>query len=337
LPVASSANAYYAPAGSLVHESNYLWLEAGSNFGVMINQGVQKDHQSTTSHLTTLLTNAAISWKAYFEGINGATCPLSAVGSYAPKYNPFVFFDDITSNQSVTSVSCISHIRPYTEFANDLTNNTVARYVFIKPNECNSMSISCPGVSDRIAQGDTWLAQEVPKILSSPAYQSGGAVIIVWDQTVDQSALGLIILSPLAKQGYVNTVRYTHGSTLRTLQEILGVTPLLGDAANQTSFDDFFGMSTVTQGAVKLTWSPSVGASTYNIKRSTTNNGPFITIATGIANTTYTDRTLTGGQQYFYEVSAVNGSGESAASVSVAATAPSAPLPPTNLTVTAAP
>jgi hypothetical protein len=321
----------------LVHESNYLWLEAGSNFGVMLDQGVQKDHQSTTSHLTTLLTNAGISWKAYFEGIIGTVCPLSAAGAYAPKFNPFVFFDDLTSNANATSVSCINHIRPYTELAADLTNNTVARYVFIKPDICNSMSISCPGVSDRVAQGDKWLSQEVPKILSSPAYQSGGAVIILWDQTADQSDLGLILLSPLAKQGYVNNVRYTHGSTLRTIQEILGVTPFLGDAANQTAFDDFFGTTAINQGAVKLNWSPSVGASTYNVKRSTTNSGPFITIATGIASTTYTDRTLTGGQQYFYEVTAVNGSGESTASVSVAATAPSVPLPPADLTVTPAP
>jgi len=42
-------------------------------------------------------------------------------------------------------------------------------------------------------------------------------------------------VSPSAKGGgYANSIHYTHGSTLRTIQEIFGVTPLLGDAANAT-------------------------------------------------------------------------------------------------------
>ena len=51
----------------------------------------------------------------------------------------------------------------------------------------------------------------------------------------------MIVLSPLARGGgYFNRVYYTHSSTLRTFQEILGVTPLLGDAANATSLSDLF-------------------------------------------------------------------------------------------------
>jgi hypothetical protein len=50
----------------------------------------------------------------------------------------------------------------------------------------------------------------------------------------------MIVLSPLAKQGYGNTVHYTHGSTLRSVQEIFGVQPLLGDAANATDLADLF-------------------------------------------------------------------------------------------------
>ena len=43
-----------------------------------------------------------------------------------------------------------------------------------------------------------------------------------------------------AKPGYSNTIAYNHGSTLRTVQEIFGVTPLLGDAANATNLGDLF-------------------------------------------------------------------------------------------------
>jgi len=51
----------------------------------------------------------------------------------------------------------------------------------------------------------------------------------------------MIVLSRDAKGGgYSNTILYTHSSTLRTLEEIFGVTPLLGDAANATDLRDLF-------------------------------------------------------------------------------------------------
>ncbi len=39
---------------------------------------------------------------------------------------------------------------------------------------------------------------------------------------------------------YSNSIHYTHGSTLRTFEEIFGVTPLLNDAANETDLSDLF-------------------------------------------------------------------------------------------------
>ena len=50
----------------------------------------------------------------------------------------------------------------------------------------------------------------------------------------------MIVLSPKAKAGYSNSLAYSHSSTLRTMQEIFGVTPLLGDAANATNLSDLF-------------------------------------------------------------------------------------------------
>jgi len=51
----------------------------------------------------------------------------------------------------------------------------------------------------------------------------------------------MIVLSNNAKGGgYSNTIQYTHSSTLRTLEEIFGLTPLLGDAANASDLSDLF-------------------------------------------------------------------------------------------------
>ena len=236
LAMGSHAEQYFNPPGNHPSLPNYLWLEAGTNFGISDDNAPSSNHQSTTAHLVTLLKNANISWKSYDEDISGSSCPLTSSGKYAVKHNPFVYFDDVTNTLSTTSAYCIAHVRPYTELATDLQNNTVASYNFITPNLCNDMH-DCS-----IATGDTWLANNIPMIMNSTAYQQGGVIFITWDEGEGgDGPIGMIVLSPMAKgAGYQNTVHYTHGSTLRTLEEIFHVTPLLGDAANQTDLRDLF-------------------------------------------------------------------------------------------------
>ena len=86
---------------------------------------------------------------------------------------------------------------------------------------------------------------------------------------------------------------------------------------------------------VALSWSASSGATSYNVKRATTSGGPYTQISTS-TGTNSTDTGLTNGTTYFYVVSAVNASGESANSAQVSAT-PKSPVPavPTGLIATA--
>ena len=242
LPMASYAERYYNPPGIHPSEPNYLWLEAGTNFGITDDADPRANHQATHEHLVTLLSRAGISWTSYQEDISGTACPLVSRGLYAPKHNPMVYFDDVTDTNDPHSATCIAHVRPYAELATALRQNSVARYNFITPNLCNDMHGAgrCP--ANPIARGDVWLAAEVPKILNSQTYQHGGVLLITWDEGEGSDGpIGMIVLSPLAKGGgYTNTIPYTHSSTLRTLQEIFGVTPLLGDAAQATDLHDLF-------------------------------------------------------------------------------------------------
>ncbi len=243
LSIASYTQQYYNPTGNHPSEPNYLWLEAGTNFGVANDNDPAQNHQSTQAHLVTLLSQAGISWKSYQEDISGDVCPLSGIGLYAPKHNPMVYFDDITNTNDPMSATCLTHVRPYTELAADLQGNTVPRYAFITPNLCHDMhgAPACAS-ADQVALGDTWLSTAVPPILAAPAYRNNGVLLITWDEgTGGDGPIGMIVLSPWAKGGgYTNTVYYTHSSTLRSLQEIFGVTPLLGDAAQATDLSDLF-------------------------------------------------------------------------------------------------
>jgi len=242
LPMASHAEQYYNPPGLHPSEPNYLWLEAGTNFGILDNNDPLQNHQSSTQHLVTLLDRAGISWRAYQEGTSGAVCPLTDLGDYVVHHDPFVFFDDITRVNDAHAPSCVAHVRPYAELQASLDDDTAARYNFITPSVCDDMHTDCAPLNDRVKQGDTWLSTELPKLLASRAYANNGAIFITWDEAKPgDGPIGMIVLSPKAKGGgYQNTIHYTHSSTLRTIEEIFGVTPMLGDAANATDLSDLF-------------------------------------------------------------------------------------------------
>ncbi len=243
LPQASHAARYYNPPGLHPSLPNYLWLEAGSNCGVLDDNPPADNHQATTAHLVTLLTHAGIAWRTYVEGIDGRTCPLTAAYPYVPKHTPVVYFDDVTNGNDPHAPTCIAHVRPYTELGPALRSNHVARYITITPSLCDDGHDACAPLHDPIKQTDAWLARAVPPILQSAAYHRGGVLFITWDEGEGGSdgPIGLLALSPHAKgHGYTSTLHYTHSALLRTVQEILGVRPLLGDARHAPDLRDLF-------------------------------------------------------------------------------------------------
>ncbi len=89
--------------------------------------------------------------------------------------------------------------------------------------------------------------------------------------------------------------------------------------------------------AVSLSWTASSGATSYHVKRATTAGGPYSQIAAPTA-VAYSDASVANGSTYYYVVSAVNSTGESADSgqASATPTAPAQPPPvPTGLSATA--
>ncbi len=243
LPMASRCEQYYTAPGVASSLPDYLWLEGGTNYGITTSPepSTSAGRIRNTNHFVTLLFNAGISWRSYQESISGTTCPTNSSGLYAAYHNPHVYFDDVSTNASY----CLAHIRPYTLLTADLANNTVARYNFITPNLCDDMhnSTGCAS-TDRIRNGDNWLLQEIPRIMNSQAYSNNGAIFLTWDESnlpPTSSPIGMLIISSLGKgHGYANTNYYTHGSTLRTMQEIFGVKPLLFGANSAASLADLF-------------------------------------------------------------------------------------------------
>ena len=309
---ASYHNVLATQSGSNPHihpsEPNYIWAEAGTNFGIANDDDPYRDNppnsQNTTQHLSALLQKVGRTWKSYQEDIDLAsvngkltnvplpqsqwTVPLVSFNgvfdsnsllnayndslqyNYAAKHNPMVFFTDTNGgNNTTTSNALASHYAPLQQLAVDLTNNTVADYNWITPNQYNDqhsgLSAGFAGLAGDSAQikvGDNALARLVPMIMSSKAYKDGGVIILWWDESEGDGessdnaddfnhTIGEILISDLAHPNegglpYASPVDMTHSSDLRTMQNIFhvkvtgGSSPYLGDAANANDLSDLF-------------------------------------------------------------------------------------------------
>jgi len=89
----------------------------------------------------------------------------------------------------------------------------------------------------------------------------------------------------------------------------------------------------VSSQQINLNWVDQAGAVGYNLKRSTTNGGPYTTIVTDLRGLSYSDAVPTGSTTYYYVVTAANGGGESSNSAQASANTPAPALPaaPTGL------
>src|SRR5258708_9512687 len=68
LPIAGYTEQYFNPPRLHPSEPNYLWLEAGTNFGILNDADPPHNHNQSTEHLVPLLDQAGIALKTYQEG-----------------------------------------------------------------------------------------------------------------------------------------------------------------------------------------------------------------------------------------------------------------------------
>jgi phosphatidylinositol-3-phosphatase len=180
-------------------------------------------------------------WKAYQESMP-ANCYPSDSGEYAVRHDPPPYY--------TTLAGCATLDVPYSQLATDLANNALPAFSFITPNLIDDMH------DGTIADGDTWLAANLPTILNSTEYQAGNtAVFITWDEgtggktgekctanTADPSCLvATIVISPSTPAGATSATLFNHYSLLGTAEQLLGL-PALGQAASYPTMTAAFNL-----------------------------------------------------------------------------------------------
>jgi len=227
---------------NLVHpsEPNYIWMVAGENFGILDDNDPASHHIDARSHIADQLEMQGLSWKGYMESM-GSPCGLVVSYPYEPKHDPFVYFDDVNGWDGTTfqpSARCNAHVVDYSQLDKDLAANTVPKYAFITPNMLDDMH------DGSIADGDAWLAREIPKILSSDAFNNGGVLFLTWDEGSNAADdPPMIVISPNAKAAFTSTTAFNASSYLKTVQKILGIQELpcaTTSASSVQSMDELF-------------------------------------------------------------------------------------------------
>jgi acid phosphatase len=136
----------------------------------------------------------------------------------------------------------------YSQLDADIAAGSLPDYVFITPNLDDDMH------DGTVAQGDAWLAAQVPKLLATSAYQRGGAVFLLWDEGSDSGDdPPFLVVSPNAAPGTVSHTDYDTSSFLLTVESILGVQPLpcAADPAAVSPMSDLFTVSLGPPSAVR--------------------------------------------------------------------------------------
>jgi len=190
-------------------------------------------------HLGNQLDTAGLAWRDYGEDM-GSPCNTATAGNYAARHIPFLYYPDVQTN----AARCAAHVVDYGEF--DPVGDPQA-FAMIAPNLVHDMHDPFPAGASNLANGNAWLSTNVPPITSSPAFQSGGLLVIVWDEddlsgglTGTNDPIAIVVLSPFARSaGYVSSVRADHYSLLATIEDGLGLSRL-GRAATATPLTDYF-------------------------------------------------------------------------------------------------
>jgi phosphatidylinositol-3-phosphatase len=248
----------------------------------------------TVDNLVRQFAKAGKTWRAYAESLPSAGYIGGDVYPYSKHHNPFVYFSDVLNNTAQRQ-----NVVPFTQLASDLSSGTLPDFAFIIPNLQSDMHDCPPGMSsctlnDKLAYGDQWLQNNIAPLISNPAFQQDGLLIITFDEASSSDSsfgggkIATIMVSPKVKPGYRSTTFYQHEHLLRTVLAALGMNTFMGASKWAGDMAEFFqtgGTGSISGNVTNaVTGAPIAGATVAGPGSATTDptgNYQFASIAAG--------------------------------------------------------
>ena len=169
------ATNYYAVA----HPSlpNYLAMISGSVHGCTSN-GCNGNYRGKT--LAGQVSRHGLKWRAFIEALPHAGYTGRDSGNYTRHHNPFVYFRSIVRKPRQRA-----RIVPFTKFRRSLRHPP--NLSFIVPTDQHNMHSGSEDVAD------TWIRNQVLRVMRSRGYRHHGAIFITWDEASKGDSSGCCV------------------------------------------------------------------------------------------------------------------------------------------------
>ncbi|WP_424949318.1 alkaline phosphatase family protein [Deinococcus sp.] len=219
---------YAAKYTGVAHPSlpNYVAMIAGDTMNMVGDDPTQR---FAGDNLALQLTKAGLSWRGYMQALPKTGSSADYAGTYGKKHNPFMLSEGVLADkQQMMNVRTLDDLGP------DLAAGRTPNFSFIVPDVCHDMH-GAPECFSRAAldrDGDAFVAAWTKSIMASPAWKTGAALVITFDEGGGGDRLGgggrvaTIVVTPDGPRGVVSPVAYNHYSLLRTLENGFGLPPL---------------------------------------------------------------------------------------------------------------
>jgi uncharacterized protein (TIGR03437 family) len=227
----------------------HLYMLAAQSGGY-IGTGQPQPTSYTFTEITNLLGSGKIDWKYYVNRGKTAGAADGGVADVDSDETTYTFWNPLPAFPSVKNdPTQFGRLTNAAQFYVDAQNGALPQVSWVIPN--SDLSEHPPG---NIVTGMTYVTGLVNAVMNSPLWNTT-AIFIAWDDwggfydhvdppTVDQYGLGIrvpgLVVSPYARQGYVDHKTYSWESWLRIIEERFGVSPMTGRDNTANDMSDAF-------------------------------------------------------------------------------------------------
>jgi len=202
----------------------YILLTSGSDHGIC-DDDPPGSHPLSGSSVFQQIADSGRQWRVYAQSMP-ANCTLDTTGTYLVKHNPATYFTQERARCATWDVPLGTPTSGNLQRDVDTELPTLS---FVVPDACNDMhgGHGCPE-DQLIRRGDDWLHQWLPVVMAGPDYRAGRlTVIITWDESSSKTDnhIPTLVISPTTTRIQDPTPQ-THCTTLRTVEDLLRLTPL---------------------------------------------------------------------------------------------------------------
>lgn len=199
--------------------------------------GITTDTYSTTTNVDNIFNRmrlAGMSVKSYVGGASASCGHGDFDGDY---HDPMRYYTDIGGQSTDPTTFCNTHDVSLDNFLTDANNNSLPALSFIIPNNDENMH------NTGIPVGDNWAKSMLDPLFDSTPYKEGDtAVFFLWDEDTN---IPNVLISPSIRPGSRPTIPsgsnpISHYSALRTWEDMLGISPYLGDSGKAPSLLNYY-------------------------------------------------------------------------------------------------